>query len=111
EFKQPQFYVNGCLTADGKSVDEDETPFGVEDGGHIRYLAIWNDLDDLVSPPEGSCLNSKFQGDCSDPVNLGFTVTAMTELIPDSGTYSSHVETEFYPPSREAVYEFVTAPR
>ena len=108
---QVQAFLNGCLTEDGRTVDEDETPFGVEDGGHIRYLSVWNDLDDLVSPPEASCLNQAHQRDCSDPVNVRIHVAAMTEVVPGSGVYSSHVESEFNLDQRQLVYDFVTAPR
>jgi len=106
-----QFFLNGCLSEDGRTSDEDETPFDVDEGGHIRYLSVWNDQDDLVSPPQASCLNQAEQNDCSDPVNLRFSIAAMTELVPGSGIYSSHVETEFYEPSRQAVYDFITTPR
>jgi pimeloyl-ACP methyl ester carboxylesterase len=108
---QVQFFLNGCLSEDGRTSDEDETPFDVDEGGHIRYLSVWNDQDDLVSPPQASCLNQAEQNDCSDPVNLRFSIAAMTELVPGSGIYSSHVETEFYEPSRQAVYDFITTPR
>jgi hypothetical protein len=106
-----QFFLNGCLTEDGRTVDEDETPDDIDEGGHVRYLSIWNDQDDLVVPQEASCLNQAFQNDCSDPVNLRFSVAAMTEVVPGSGLYSAHVETEFHQPTRQAMYDFVTAPR
>ena len=109
--EQVQYYLNGCLTEEGRSTEEDETPFDIDEGGHIRYLAVWNDLDDLVSPPQASCLDQQSQNDCSSPVNLRFSVPGTTEIAPGTGLYSSHVETEFYLPQKQAVYDFVTAPR
>lgn len=107
--EQVQFYLNGCLTEDGRTAEEDETPFDVGEGGHIRYLAIWNDLDDIISPRQASCLNQAAQNDCSDPVNLQVSIPARTEIIP--GFFSSHTEVQFDEGAREAVLEFVSAPR
>jgi pimeloyl-ACP methyl ester carboxylesterase len=107
--EQVQFYLNGCLTEEGRTAEEDETPFDLGDGGHIRYLAIWNDLDDIISPRQASCLNQAAQNDCSDPVNLRVSIPARTEIIP--GFFSSHTEVQFDEGAREAVFEFVSAPR
>jgi pimeloyl-ACP methyl ester carboxylesterase len=64
-----QLAVNGCLTSAGRSVERDETP------GGVHYLSIWNSTDEIVSPPEASCLNQRFQNDCSDTsVNVQVTV-------------------------------------
>jgi triacylglycerol lipase len=65
-----QLSVNGCLTASGKSVERDETP------GDVRYLSIWNSVDEIVSPRQAACLNQRFQNDCSDAVNVSVTVGA-----------------------------------
>lgn len=100
-----QFFLNGCLTADGRTVEVDETPSDVNDGGHIKYLSIWNEQDDLVVPQEASCLNQAFQNDCSDPVNFMVSIEAQTEIQPD--TKSSHVETQLDPTVRQKVYEFL----
>ena len=105
-----QFELNGCLTESGRTVEVDETPQDVDEGGHIRYLAIWNDLDDVVSPAESACLNQASQRDCSDPVNMQFSVSAMTELAPpDLGVFSAHVETTIHEPILQTVYDFVTS--
>lgn len=106
-----QFFLNGCLTADDRTVDEDETPEDIDEGGHIRYLSIWNNKDDLVIPPSAACLNQSFQNDCSDPVNVEVSIEAMTEVVPDSGVLSSHVETQFNPEVRQAVFDFVSETR
>lgn len=103
-----QFFLNGCLTEDGRTVEEDETPFDVGEGGHIRYLSVWNDQDDLVIPPEASCLNQTFIDDCSDEVNLQVSIEATT-IFED--TQSAHVETQFDPTVRQAVYDFVVDAR
>src|SRR5688572_15355468 len=100
-----QFFLNGCLTEDGRTVEVDETPNDVADGGEVAYLAIWNTVDDLVIPPESACLNQASQNDCSDPVNVSVTVEAVTEILPD--TVSSHVETQFDPAVRQRVFDFV----
>ncbi|HYZ93679.1 MAG TPA: alpha/beta fold hydrolase [Actinomycetota bacterium] len=65
-----QTRLNGCLTPSGRIEDVDETPFGVEDGGSIRYLSISNDVDELVVPSQSACLNQAFMNDCSDSVNV-----------------------------------------
>jgi pimeloyl-ACP methyl ester carboxylesterase len=106
-----QFRINGCLTADGRTVEVDETPFDINEGGHIRYLSVWNDQDDLVVPPQASCLNQAFQEDCSDPVNLKVSMPGMTDVVAGSGILSAHSEPMYDPDVFEAVYEFVTAPR
>jgi pimeloyl-ACP methyl ester carboxylesterase len=102
-----QAYLNGCLTEDGRTVDEDETPFDIDEGGHIKYLSIWNEKDDLVIPQEAACLNQSFQNDCSDPVNHMVSVEAVTEIMPD--LLSSHVETQLDPTVRQFVFDFLTA--
>ena len=71
-----QFSLNGCLTASGRTVWVDETPHEQGDGtgGQVRYLSIWNPLDEVLIPSESACLNQRFQNDCSDPVNVSVTV-------------------------------------
>lgn len=101
-----QAYLNGCLTEEGRTVEVDETPFSDDDeGGHIKYLSVWNELDDLVIPQEAACLNQAFQNDCSDPVNHMVSVEAQTEVMPD--LKSSHVETQLDPTVRLFVYDFL----
>lgn len=66
-----QFELNGCLTANGRTTERDETP------GRVSYLSIWNSVDEIVSPRESSCLNQRFRNDCSDTrVNMTVTVPA-----------------------------------
>lgn len=100
-----QAYLNGCLTEDGRTVEVDETPFDVNEGGHIKYLSVWNEMDDLVIPQEAACLNQSFQNDCSDPVNHMVSIEAQTEVQPD--LLSAHVETQLDPGVRLFVYEFL----
>lgn len=101
-----QAYLNGCLTEDSRTVEEDETPFSDDDeGGHIRYLSVWNEKDDLVIPQEAACLNQSFQNDCSDPVNHMVSIEAVTEVQPD--LKSAHVETQLDPTVRQFVYDFL----
>ena len=106
-----QFFLNGCLTEEGRTVEEDETPEDIDEGGHIRYLSVWNSMDDLVIPPQASCLNQAFKNDCSDGVNVEFAIDGVTEVQPDSGVVSSHAEMLFRPDVWETVFEFVSAPR
>jgi pimeloyl-ACP methyl ester carboxylesterase len=64
-----QFALNGCLTPDGRTVLMDETRRDVD------YLSIRNGLDEIVDPTESSCLNQRFQNDCSDTqVNVEVSV-------------------------------------
>jgi pimeloyl-ACP methyl ester carboxylesterase len=100
-----QAYLNGCLTEDGRTVEEDETPNDVDEGGSIKYLSVWNSEDDLVIPQEAACLNQEFQNDCSDPVNHMVSVEAITEIMPD--LVSSHVETQLDPTVRQFVFDFL----
>ncbi len=100
-----QAFLNGCLTADGRTVEVDETPNDVNEGGHIKYLSVWNSEDDLVIPQEAACLNQSFQNDCSDPVNHMVSIEAMTEILPD--TVSSHVETQLDPTVRQFIFDFL----
>ena len=65
-----QFRLNGCLTDAGRSTWEDETPFGVEDGGPVSYLSVSSEMDEMILPTHSSCLNQRKKGDCSDPVNV-----------------------------------------
>jgi pimeloyl-ACP methyl ester carboxylesterase len=102
---QVQALLNGCLTEDGRTVEVDETPNDVNEGGHIKYLSVWNSADDLVIPQEAACLNQSFQNDCSDPVNHMVTVEAMTEIMPD--LLSSHVETQLDNGVRQFVFDFL----
>ena len=106
-----QFFLNGCLTEDGRTVEEDETPTDIDEGGHIRYLAIWNSADDLVVPPQSSCLNQAFKNDCSDPVNVEVNLPALNEVKPGSGLVSAHVEVQFSAEVWQAVYDFVAETR
>ena len=98
-----QFSLNGCLTASGRTVSADETPFeqGEKGGGRVRYLSIWNPLDEVVIPSESSCLNQRFQNDCSDPVNLSITV------LP--GPLPAHVMIISNPAAMQAVFDFLSA--
>ncbi len=100
-----QAFLNGCLTEDGRTVEVDETPNDVNEGGHIKYLSIWNSEDDLVIPQEAACLNQSFQNDCSDPVNHMVSIEAMTEFLPDQ--QSSHVETQLDPTVRQFIFDFL----
>ena len=61
--------LNGCLTDEGRTVEADETPGGVEDGGEVAYLSLYSTHDRIIQPVESSCLNMKRRNDCSDPVN------------------------------------------
>lgn len=58
-----QLEVNGCLTLDGRTVQVDETP------GNVRYLSLWNEIEQAIVPRESACLNMRRWNDCSDPVN------------------------------------------
>lgn len=63
-----QFEVNGCLTFFGRDFVTDETP------GESAYLSIRNKLDEEIQPNESSCLDQKFQDDCSSSVNVAVSV-------------------------------------
>jgi triacylglycerol esterase/lipase EstA (alpha/beta hydrolase family) len=66
-----QFALNGCLTPDGRTLVVDETRKGVD------YLSIRNSLDEIINPTQSSCLNQRFQNDCSDTqVNVEMSVPA-----------------------------------
>ena len=63
-----QLWVNGCLTPTGRTVSQDETP------GNVRYISIWNTVDEQVLPREAACINMKKQNDCSSGPNRMVTV-------------------------------------
>lgn len=97
-----QFTLNGCIRASGRTVEQDETPFAFasDEDGIIKYLNIWNPLDEIIQPPQSSCLNQDFIGDCTDPVNEEWVVTA--------GPVVAHQKILSDPDVIARVYDFVT---
>jgi triacylglycerol esterase/lipase EstA (alpha/beta hydrolase family) len=82
-----QFKLNGCLTATGRTVYRDETPFG----RRIDYLNIYIDNDQVIIPMEAACLNQAHQNDCSDPVNVPVTMGGVDphdQILQDEGVFS-----------------------
>jgi hypothetical protein len=65
-----QLTVNGCLTPTGRTTFKDETP------GSVRYVSVWNTIDDIIIPQQSACLDMKKQNDCSSPINKSVTVPA-----------------------------------
>jgi hypothetical protein len=99
-----QFNLNGCLTPTGRTVWRDETPYALFSGeqlGFIRYLNIWNPLDEIIQPPTSSCLNQDFVDDCSDPVNEEWVVEAAPPII-------AHQKILSDVGVQERVYDFIT---
>jgi len=65
---QPQ--LNGCIHAVGRSLEADETPFSLGDEeGSVAYRSIWSTHDEIIRPPESSCLEQQKRNDCASPVN------------------------------------------
>ena len=96
-----QFWLNGCLTATGRTVDVDEMPYGIE------YLSIWNTIDEMVVPAEAACLGQRFQNDCSSPVNIQVTVGPAPGPCGPSGC-PGHVAMLWEPVVVQLVYDFIT---
>jgi len=65
-----QFTLNGCLTATGRTVQRDETPFEPT----VQYRSIRNTLDEIAVPVQTACLNMRWQNDCASPVNTSVSV-------------------------------------
>ena len=95
-----QFQLNGCLTAGGRTVAVDETP------RRVRYLSIWNELDEIVDPPQSACLNQRFQGDCGDSVNVSVTVPPGPGPCGPQGC-PGHVTMVWDPGVRQRTYDFL----
>jgi triacylglycerol lipase len=87
---QPE--LNGCLTDDGRTVDADETPYGIEDGGPISYLSISSEQDEIIIPSESSCLNQSFKNDCSDPVNVRVSWLGHGTILGDQHVFDLAIE-------------------
>jgi hypothetical protein len=64
-----QYILNGCLGDNGRISEEDETPYGIEDGGLISYRAVVSTTDEIIIPYESGCLNQQKKNDCSSPIN------------------------------------------
>jgi triacylglycerol lipase len=79
--------VQWTLNGDPDLDDVDETPFGVEDGGPIRYRAIHSDGDLVILPYESSCLNQTKRFDCSDPVNVRVKGIGHNDVPKDEGVF------------------------
>jgi hypothetical protein len=79
--------VQWTLNGDPDLDDVDETPFGVEDGGPIRYRAIYSDGDLVILPYESSCLNQAKRFDCSDPVNVRVKGIGHNDVPKDEGVF------------------------
>ncbi len=65
--------VQGELNGDPAVEDVDETPFGIEEGGAISWHAIYSKSDLVIVPWDSSCLDQEYRGDCTSPVNVGYT--------------------------------------
>lgn len=91
--------INGCLTASGRRTDVDETPAEVGEGGQMKYLSIYNPLDEIVDPAESACLGQQRKNDCSDPRNVSITVAP--------GPLPAHIMILSDPAVMQRVYEFV----
>ena len=95
-----QWAVNGCLTPTGRSEWRDETP------GNVDYLSIRNTLDGEVAPNESSCLDQKFQNDCSSDVNVAVAVGPGPGPCGPAGC-PPHVTVLFDPAVMQMVYDHV----
>lgn len=73
--------VLSTLNGDPATADTDETPFGVEDGGEIRWNAVWSDADGVVYPPQSGCLDQARADDCSAPINHMVSGVPHLELV------------------------------
>jgi triacylglycerol lipase len=102
-----QFWLNGCLTATGRSVARDETP------GAVDYLSIRNNLDEIVLPHGSECLNQNKKNDCSDTsVNVAFNVLPALGPCGPMGlplVCPGHVATVFNPAVMQRTYDFLSA--
>jgi pimeloyl-ACP methyl ester carboxylesterase len=96
-----QLQLNGCLTAAGRTLSRDETP------GNVDYLSIRNAVDEMVSPRESSCLNQRFQNDCSDTrVNVEVSVPPGPGPCGPTGC-PGHVTMVWDPSVIRATYRFM----
>jgi hypothetical protein len=103
-----QFVLNGCLTPTGRTSFRDETP------GDVEVLSFRNTLDEIVVPVESSCLNQRFQNDCSDRVNKVVTVPpAIGPCGPggEPGPCPAHVAMMFDPDLIERTFDLITDDR
>jgi pimeloyl-ACP methyl ester carboxylesterase len=100
-----QFLLNGCLTLEGRTVFVDETTTGVE------YLSIRNTRDEIVDPVASSCLNQRFENDCSDTsVNVEVTVAAGPGPCGPNGVQDgcpAHVTMMWDPSVIQMTYDFL----
>lgn len=99
-----QYWLNGCLTATGRTVEVDETP----SADQIGYLSIWNTMDEMVIPAEAACLGQRFQNDCSNPVNFEVTIGPAPGPCGPTAQCPGHVAVLWEPAIMQLVYDFIT---
>jgi len=87
-----QLAINGCLTLTGRTSVKDETP------GTVRYVSIYNTIDDQIIPMQSACLNMTKQNDCASSVNKAFTIPPGDCPFPPTGNVCpAHIRPIFDP--------------
>lgn len=91
-----QFFLNGCLTEDGRTVRSDETP-----GAFVDYLNIYLTNDEINVPQHTACLDQQYAGDCSGEVNVPISDV---QPLPEQGL-PAHVAILFDPDVISMTYD------